>query len=262
MSEQQGEHVGDGASLLGDDQLQLFIDQGYLLIPSAVAAADLEALNAEVDRLIAQSPPPAGHVGNHFYWQGRTDSPVLVNVLDRPHGILQLARDLTGDSGVDLAFEQTQVSLNIPPFQHRPGRPHIDGYQPGQSAPDSFTLLASVLLNDQLSENGGNLWVWPGTHKTHADFFASRGPQAFAEAAGCPDIELPEPIQIRGRAGDVLLAHYLLGHNIGGNYESNRTRRSLYWRLRTPGHMDRWVECLADPWADYPKLRQALDTAP
>jgi ectoine hydroxylase-related dioxygenase (phytanoyl-CoA dioxygenase family) len=248
--------------LVSDEQLQQFVESGYLVVPNVVAASDVVALNAEVDRLVAEAPPPAGHVGNHFYWQRPATSPSLFGVLEGPRGILRLARDLVGDDGVDLAFEQAQVALNIPPYHHRPGRPHIDGYQPGQFVPDTFTLLACLLLNDQLSENGGNLWVWPGTHKTHADFFASRGPQAFAEAAGCPDIELPEPIQIRGRAGDVLLAHYLLGHNIGGNYESNRTRRSLYWRLRTPGHMDRWVECLADPWADYPKLRQALDTAP
>jgi hypothetical protein len=163
-----------------------------------------------------------------------------------------------GDDGVGVAFEQAQVALNIPPFDHWPGRPHIDGYQPGQSVPGTFTLLASLLLNDQLSDNGGNLWVWPGTHQTHAAFFAGRGPQGFAEAAGYPDVELPEPTQIRGHAGDLLLAHYLLGHNIGGNYESNRTRRALYWRLRAPGHVDRWAQCLVDPWAEYPRVERLL----
>jgi hypothetical protein len=248
-------------SLLGDDQLRLFIEQGYLVLPDVVAAADIQALNAEVDRQIEQARPPAGHVGNHFYWQHRADSPALFDVLERPQGILELARDLVGSDGLDVAFEQTQVALNIPPFDHRPGRPHIDGYQPGESVPGTFTLLASLLLNDQLSDNGGNLWVWPGTHKTHAAFFARQGPQGFAEAAGYPDVELPEPRQVRGRAGDLLLAHYLLGHNIGGNYASNRIRRALYWRLRAPDHVDRWAECLRDPWAEYPRLRRVLATA-
>jgi hypothetical protein len=247
--------------LLNDDQLRLFIKSGYLVLPNVVAAADVEALNAEVDRLIAEAPPPAGHVGRHFYWQHPAFSPGLFAVLERPQGILQLARDLVGNDGVNFAFEHAQVALNIPPFDHRPGRPHIDGYQPGQSLPGTFTLLACLLLNDQLSDNGGNLWVWPGTHETHAAFFARRGRQGFAEAAGYPDIELPEPTQIRGRAGDVLLAHYLLGHNIGGNYESNRTRRALYWRLRAPGHLDRWAKCLADPWAEYPRLTGVPATA-
>ncbi len=57
------------------------------------------------------------------------------------------------------------------------------------------------------------------------------------------------------RRGDVLLAHYLLGHNIGGNYESERTRRALYWRLRVPGHADHWADCLTDPWHEYDNIR-------
>ncbi len=81
----------------------------------------------------------------------------------------------------------------------------------------------------------------------HAAFFAARGPDAFAAAAGYPDIELPEPTQVHGRRGDVLLADYLLGDNVGGNYQSDRTRRMLYWRLRVPGHAGRWADCLATP---------------
>lgn len=250
-----------GVSLISDDQLRQFIEGGYLVVPDVVAAGDVEALNAEVDRLVATAPPPSGHVGNHFYWRRRADSPALFGMLERAGSVLPLARALTGDGGVDLAFDQAQVALNIPPYEHRPGRPHVDGYQPGQSVPDTFTLLASLLLNDQLFENGGNLWVWPGTHITHAAFFARRGPRGFAEAAGYPDVELPEPTQICGRAGDVLLAHYLLGHNIGGNYESARTRRALYWRLRAPGHTARWAECLADPWAEYPRVKRTLAAA-
>lgn len=93
------------------------------------------------------------------------------------------------------------------------------------------------------------------THHLHAAFFAVRGAGAFAAAGGHPDVELPEPVQICGRRGDVLLAHYLLGHNIGGNYESECTRRALYWRLRIPGHTDRWADCLTDPWHEYDNIR-------
>jgi hypothetical protein len=57
----------------------------------------------------------------------------------------------------------------------------------------------------------------------------------------------------------VLLAHYLLGHNIGGNDHSNRTRRAIYWRLRAPGHADRWAACLSDAWHEYPTIRHTLD---
>ncbi len=56
----------------------------------------------------------------------------------------------------------------------------------------------------------------------------------------------------------MLLAHYLLGHNIGGNYASDRIRRAVYWRLWAQGHRARWSECLKDELLEYQGVRQAL----
>jgi Phytanoyl-CoA dioxygenase (PhyH) len=239
--------------ILTPAQAGAFAERGYVVVPGLVSPADLERAQAEVDRLAAADPPAAGQVGHHFYWRAPAQSPALFGLLGRPGGILAAAAELTGPPGVQVAFGQAQVALNIPPYPHRPGRPHIDGYQPGQAIPGTFTMLAGLLLTGQETSDGGNLWVWPGTHLGHARFFARRGPGAFASAAGYPDIELPEPVQVHGRRGDVLLAHYLLGHNIGGNV-SGRVRQALYWRLRAPGHEDRWAECLADPWRDYGRI--------
>ena len=68
-----------------------------------------------------------------------------------------------------------------------------------------------------------------------------------------PPIALPEPEQIRGRAGDLLLAHYLLGHNIGGNYESEQIRRALYFRVSALGHAYHRNEFLQDAWRSRPR---------
>jgi ectoine hydroxylase-related dioxygenase (phytanoyl-CoA dioxygenase family) len=89
---------------------------------------------------------------------------------------------------------------------------------------------------------------------THAEYFRSRGPDAFFEAAGYPPVGLPAPEQIRARAGDLLLAHYLLGHNIGGN-TSDTIRRAVYFRVQRAGHAARWREFLQDPWLDYDPVR-------
>jgi ectoine hydroxylase-related dioxygenase (phytanoyl-CoA dioxygenase family) len=153
---------------------------------------------------------------------------------------------------------QVQLALNIPPFPHKPGMHHIDGYPPeADRRPGTFTLLAGVLMSDQLDQDAGNLWVWPGTHLTHAEYFCKHGPDAFFTAAGYPPIPLPEPVQIRGRAGDLLLAHYLLGHNIGGNI-SSRVRRAVYFRVKRCGHDPRWRKFLQDPWLDYEGVRTML----
>jgi hypothetical protein len=242
---------------LTSEQIRSFAEKGYLLIPGLVGPEDLDHADAEATRLTAEAPPPQGHTGHHFYWLTSAGSPVLFGLPNQEGGILPVAGQLTS-ADVAIAFDQVQLALNIPPHPHRPGRPHIDGYSPGQTTPGTFTLLACLLLTDQLTDNGGNLWVWPGTHLAHAAFFAERGPGAFEEAAGYPDIDWPEPVQIHGRRGDVLLAHYLLGHNIGGNYEGGRTRRALYWRLRAPGHTGRWADCLASTWLEFEPVRRAL----
>lgn len=163
------------------------------------------------------------------------------------------------NGGVEVAFDQAQVALNIPLYHHRPGRPHVGGHAPPPEEPGTFTLLAGLLLTDQMTDNGGNLWVWPGTHVAHATLFATNGATAFADAGGYPDVELPEPTQVHGRRGDVLFAHYLLGHNVGGNHESGRTRRAVHWRLRAVGHATRWEDCLVDPWVGYGGLRRWND---
>ncbi len=95
--------------------------------------------------------------------------------------------------------------------------------------------------------------MWPGTHLAHAAYFRAHGPHRFC---AYPPVALPEPEQVTGRAGDLLLAHYLLGHNIGGNDAPGpgRTRRALYYRISAAGHASHRSEFLQDPWLDYPAI--------
>lgn len=245
-------------TVLTDDQVREFATSGSIVVSGLVAPEVLDTFDGEVDRLVTEAPPPDGHVGHHFYWRTSDESPALFGLLRGDGEVRTVAEDLIGTGGIEVAFDQAQVALNIPTYRHRPGRPHIDGHAPGEATPATFTLLAGLLLTDQTVDDGGNLWVWPGTHLSHAAFFAAHGAQGFADAAGYPDISLPEPTQIRGRRGDVLFAHYLLGHNIGGNDVTDRTRRAVYWRLRASGHEGRWAACLADPWLEYGGVRRRL----
>jgi hypothetical protein len=65
------------------------------------------------------------------------------------------------------------------------------------------------------------------------------------------------PEQVHGRAGDLLLAHYLLGHNIGGN-TSDTVRRTVYFRVKRVGHAAHWRQFLQDAWLDYDAVRGVL----
>ena len=58
-----------------------------------------------------------------------------------------------------------------------------------------------------------------------------------------------------GHAGDLLLAHYLLGHNTGGN-TSAITRETVYFRLRREGHRDRWRDFVQEPLLEFDTVAQ------
>jgi hypothetical protein len=247
--------------VLSNDQLREFGERGYLIVPSVVAPDLLERANERVDELIAAEPPAAGHVGPHFSFPKAADEPALIGALTNsgPDGLAAFAyAEALAEPGLLAVPWQVQIALNIPPYPHRPGAPHIDaaiseptpGFQP-----NTFSLLGGVFLTDQQGENAGNLWVWPGTHRAHAEYFQEHGVEMYC---AYPKIELPEPEQVTARAGDLLLAHYLLGHNTGGNYESDTTRRMLYYRISGRGHAEEPARILTEPWYEYGAVRSLM----
>jgi hypothetical protein len=241
------------AYVLDHEQLREFAERGFIVIPHIVPPDLVAAGSRAIDRLMARLPPGPDVRGHHFYFPEAVRAPSLIGLLTESPA-WSLAESLTGPGTLEVPW-QVQVALNIPPFPPRPGGHHIDGYPPDlDGRPGTFTMLAAVLMSDQLGEDAGNLWVWPGTHLTHAEYFREHGPDAFFEAAGYPPIKLPEPEQVRGRAGDLLLSHYLLGHNIGGN-TSDTVRRAVYFRVKRTGHDPRWREFLQDVWLDYDPIR-------
>ena len=241
--------------VLSDAQIGEFAERGYVVVPQAVPGDILSRAAQRIDEIVAADPPAADRRGAHFYFRETKNEPDLIAPLTSGPAF-GLAEDLAGRGTLEVPG-QVQVALNIPPYPHRPGIPHIDAAnaEPAdEPVRGTFTLLAGILLTDQLTENSGNLWVWPGTHLMHAAYFRQHGPRTFC---AYPPIDRPAPQQVTGRAGDLLLAHYLLGHNIGGNSESAQTRRALYFRISSTGHASHRDEFLQDAWLDYEPVRSA-----
>ena len=260
------------------EQLRAFDRDGYIVIRDVVPSEVLADVNAAIDRMFAEDGPPEGAIGQWYYWisglrgmpEGNPDgisidgrgmqrrdasvsgatatavrSELTRVLLETP--TLKLAKALVGVPSIEVGWNMSQIAMSLPGFSHRPGAGHIDGCQINEDGyPGTFTLLVGVLLTDQTTENSGNLWVWPGTHHMHAEYFRAAGPEALLECESTPPIKLPEPVQICGKAGDVVFAHYLLSHNSGGNYESSDIRRCAYYRLRRLGHAEHWRDAVRD----------------
>lgn len=231
------------------------------MLPGVVPEDLLAAVDEEIDDLVAADPPAVGTVGKHFWFLPPGRLPAADAALRRS-GALDIAGELVAPHTLDLGLGHIQIALNYPPHSLRPGGPHVDGHRPEQQWPDSFTMLAAIYLVDEQQSQDGNLWVWPGSHLDHQRLFKERGTRALLDVGGHstmlePPAVLGERVPVLAHRGDLLLAHYLLGHNTGGN-TTDRVRRIAYYRLRCEGHADRWDDTFLDALAEYPPVRHEL----
>ena len=249
-------------TILSSADITAFREQGYVVIPGVLDDRQLASGRRTATAMLTAQPPGAGHTGPYFLWPRFAGSADL----GHEHGLLRFYRR----SGIaelaaavlrpDLPPQQpdfAQLATTIPRWPHRPGGPHVDGISPPlpDGTPGTFSLLAGVLLTDHRTYNQGNLWVWPGTHVRFGEYLARCGADALGQLhpAPYPPIELGEPVQVTGPAGSVLLAHYLLGHNIGGHDgpAGAPMRQVVYYRLRAAGHEARWRQAVTDPLAEF-----------
>ena len=187
-----------------------------------------------------------------------TEMPACVDAL-RCSGALALAEQLVAPLRLENAINHVQVVVNYPKFSHWPGGPHIDCHG-GQGDPYSFTVLAGIYLCDESAPARGNLHVWPGSHRAHARLFHERGVDVLQQTSGHstlldPPLVLEPSKPVLAKRGDIVLAHFLTGHNSSGN-ETDQMRKIIYFRLSAEGHRDRWRETFLDPLTEYEPLRR------
>ncbi len=243
-------------------QLAAFREQGYVVIPGVLDYRQLACGRRIVAAMLTAEPPPAGHTGPYSLWprfappgEGGHDHGLLR--FYRATGIGALAAGLLRPDLPPQEPEFAQLAATIPSWPHRPGGQHVDGISPPSSdgTPGTFSLLAGAWLTDHSELDQGNLWVWPGTHLRFGAYLAEHGADALGQLhpRPYPPIELGEPQQVTGPAGSVLLAHYLLAHNIGGHNgpAGPVMRQVIYYRLQAVGHRGRWREAVSAPLSEF-----------
>eukprot|EP01124_Arcella_intermedia_P018918 TRINITY_DN26042_c0_g1_i1.p1 TRINITY_DN26042_c0_g1~~TRINITY_DN26042_c0_g1_i1.p1 ORF type:complete len:510 (+),score=99.71 TRINITY_DN26042_c0_g1_i1:157-1530(+) len=143
---------------------------------------------------------------------------------------------------------------------------HIDGFKEifaGQV--QNFTCLVGILLSDLPEELSGNLTLYPGSHHLIEKFFREKGgvlnylkttkPPVIQQIHQEISSQLPEPIQVRGKPGDLIICHYQLPHAIAPNISPN-IRYCIYFRVFSHCHgTDSFrPDTMTDIWMDFEGL--------
>jgi len=245
------------ATGLDPDQQQSLREQGFLHLRGVIAPdlirRALRAINHDLSRGIDAARLPTFHA--QTFCPDITATPAITDLFERS-GARTLVESATGALK---PVTSAQIALRWPRLEEATGvgRAHIDGlYSPTNGVPAgkifNFTALACVLLSDLPEEFAGNFTVWPGSHLVHERHFREHGAEALLKE---PRLELGAAKQITGKAGDVILAHYLLGHTVSANC-SPHIRYAIFFRLESTAFTDvNRLGAVTDAWRDWAGLR-------
>ena len=246
-------HAGSYRDEVDRSERRSFAEDGYAVCRDRIDSSSLANATLAIARVVALAGPRATASGRWSCTLAHDDVPEVYAALHESSFWREL-EELVAPAALE-HVDAAQLTRNVPPNLVEPGQPHVDLHARGADRPDSFSLLVAILLGDQQQPGDGNVWVWPRTHLLHGEYLEANGPRALLEGGGklrqvAPGVRLPAPVSVCGRAGDVLVAHPLLGHETGPNH-GRRTREAVYFRLRRSDHLARWEECLTSPLLEY-----------
>jgi hypothetical protein len=244
-------------------QKRQFFEQGFLLIPGVVPRvmvdAALRAINHSVGEGMAPDEMPIMRA--QTYCREITQTPVISDLINGTPAF-SLAESAL-EAGRVRPVKGGQIALRFPSLQDPPGvpRPHVDGkYSPNNGVQEgtisNFTMLAGVLLSDLNGPNCGNFTVWPGTHLLFEKYWRENGAESLLQ--GMPKVAMPEPLQITGKAGDLVLAHWATAHGVAPNV-SPHVRYACFFRLKHEDHDSHALQTMTDIWMDWKELRATID---
>ena len=241
-------------------QKQSLYDNGFVklpgIVPKEIVHAALRAINSSLGSE-GMHPDHLTRFRAQSYCPELQGSPEITNLLNETP-VWSLAESAIGPGKLK-PVTRGQIALRFPTMEPpAEPRPHLDGmYTPTNGVREgtiaNFTALVGIMLSDLPQGYAGNLAVWPGTHHRFETYFRQHGPQSLLE--GMPSIEMPEPEQITGQAGDAVLCHYQLAHGIAGN-GSPHIRYAIYFRLLHLDHDNLHWECMTDIWREWEGMQE------
>lgn len=241
-------------------QKQHLFEQGWVVIPQVIPAEMVssarEAINTTIENYLDSIQTRAHELKN--------DSR-LTDMLKKTDAFSLIESAL--GRGKVVPSTNVQCALRFPDHDLKSlnnPKPHIDSFHPSvDGKPGSITpfiAIAGFFLNDIDEENAGNFTVWPGTHRQFEKYFKEHGADPELKG-GIPPVQLPPPVQIKAKAGDLILAHYQLAHTAAANI-SQAIRYAVYIRLHHADRPKDSLDVLTNIWKYWYGMTEIHPNAP
>lgn len=249
------------------EQRQAFARDGFVVVPSVVdrgrVDAALQAINHWLDGGYDSTRRSEYHARS--YAPELAEDPLMVGLLTDTDA-WEIVTGLIGRPVV--CPTGAQMALRFPvrpgtspsgPWPHIDGVPTADNGVPFDGRLHGFTALAGVLLSDLSQAGHGNFTVWPGSHLAMARWFRERGvrvddPDRFFRESAAVAAETSDPVAVTGRAGDLVVAHYLLMHGVGA-HSGPHIRYAVFFRLSCEDRETFGDRLFTDAWAEWDAMR-------
>lgn len=238
--------------LLSDAERLFFEANGYLMVESALAAGELEAVRRACDaaesRWRADPERPGCRIPEFLEIEAILEyDPVFLELLVHPR-VFPLVREVLGP---DVALLDHAYYITPPGGELGAGAWHRDVRTPGVYHPRSTVMVRAMIALEDVAHDGGATLVLPGSHR-------------FTDDVAVPEVERPEEmpgaVALACRAGSAYFFNGNLLHAPSHN-RGPATRRVVLFNY---GH--KWMR----PWRGHepsealqaravtPMLRQLL----
>ncbi|OPA73377.1 phytanoyl-CoA dioxygenase [Paenibacillus selenitireducens] len=213
-------------SPLTEEQIELFREQGYLLIKKGCSHDLIDAFNGHIYDIRNQSPMPE--------WAACTEEKKYTLRLFNSHKEDSFSRQLMKLPLIRGALAQFMgqeaVGVQSMYFYKEPGSPgqasHQDYYY---IKDDPMTMIAAwIAMEELVDEENGCLWVMPGTHKLgllpHGAVKNHDEHESWTDET--EGVDTTHQIPVVMEKGDILFFSELLIHSSNKNRSKDRWRRS------------------------------------
>lgn len=250
---------------LNETQKQEFYERGVLKLSGIVSQELVQRARRAINANLGENgmhPDDLPRLRAQTYCPALTGDPVITDLYNASP-IKDVAEQMIGEGQIK-PVKYGQIALRFPravdPMDMR-FYPHIDGmYSPTNGVKEgtigNFTALVGVFLSDVPETNSGNFTTWNGTHRVYEEYFREHGPQALLQ--GMPPVELLEPEQFVGQAGDAALVHYQIGHGIAPNISPN-IRYAIFFRLSHVEHEQNHWSCMTNIWQEWSGMQEIIN---